>query len=69
MKCPSCALEVINDGTTLLDPRKTRIGRHLPDGTQTTINDVRAGVRGHHPHHCPPGTTTTTPTHEQNPLF
>jgi len=70
MKCPTCNQDVINDGTRLLNPTKSRIGRYLPDGTQTTPNDLRQGIRAHHTHYCQPGATApTTPTPEQQPLF
>ena len=70
MTCPDCHEPTITTPNgTHLNPTKSRIGRYLPDGTETTPNDLRQGVRAHHLHYCPPGATNTTPTTEQDALF
>jgi hypothetical protein len=70
MTCPDCGADVIHTPTRLLDPRRSRVGRYLPDNTEITPNELRQGVRAHHLHHCQPGTTPpATPAPEQQPLF
>ena len=68
--CPGCGATTVTtpDGRHL-NPAKSRLGRHLTDGTELTADEQRtAGVRGHFAHVCDPR-PAINPTPEQHQLF
>jgi hypothetical protein len=51
--CPTCRHDVIDTGSRLLNPYRSRLGRYLPDGIELTPRQqADTTIRGHHLHHC-----------------
>lgn len=70
--CPACGADTITTpGGTHLNPTRSRVARHLPDGTELTPDQQRnPAIRAHFPHYCTPTTTPPQrPAPEQTALF
>jgi len=67
--CPTCRHDVIDTGTRLLNPDRSRLGRYLPDGTELTPRQqANVTIRGHHLHHCTRTPPPTPPAPTQDAL-
>lgn len=69
MKCPNCTADVLDTNTPnlYLNPKRTRFGRYLRDGTTATATTIRTNTSAYFEHICTPA--TQQPTTEQPALF